>query len=231
MDITSNIALKQGAALPTLDPMAKTRKPSRAALARYFPIADAVATLFKPHVEVVIHDLGRNQVSYIANAFSKRRVGDSSAGERFDEAVLERDVIGPYRKVNRDGHNLRSITATLRDDEARPIAMMCINFDVSALERIGEQVASLAFLPGSLEPHAPFFHDNWRQALERTVGEFETRHGMAAFLMTPDARRQLIGELDAAGLLSVRNAPSVVAQRLGVSRASLYNHLKDIREG
>ncbi|MEW9570378.1 transcriptional regulator [Rhodanobacter sp. Si-c] len=211
--------------------MAKTRKPSRTALARYFPIAEAVAALFKPHVEVVIHDLARNQIAYIANAFSRRRVGDSSAGDRFDEAVLEQDVIGPYRKVNRDGHNLRSITATLRDDEARPVAMMCINFDVSALERIGEQVASLAFLPGSLEPHAPFFHDNWRQALERTVGEFEAKRGMATRLMGPEARRQLVSELEAAGLLSIRNAPSVVAQRMGISRASLYNYLKEIRGG
>lgn len=209
--------------------MAKIRKTSSAALTRYFPIADAVAILFKPHVEVVIHDLASTQIAYIANAFSKRRVGDSSAGDRFDEVVLEQDVIGPYRKVNRDGHNLRSITATLRDDKARPIAMMCINFDVSVLERIGEQVASLAFLPGSLEPHAPFFHDNWHQALERTICEFETRQGMAVSLMDPVARRQLISELDAAGLLNVRNAPPVIAQRIGISRASLYSHLKDVR--
>lgn len=209
--------------------MAKIRKPSAAALTRYFPIADAVAALFKPHVEVVIHDLACSQIAYIVNAFSRRRVGDSSAEDRFDEAVLEQDVIGPYRKVNRDGHNLRSITATLRDDKARPVAMMCINFDVSALERIGEQVAAFAFLPGSLEPHAPFFHDNWRQALERTVGEFETKRGMATPLMDPEARRQLISELDAAGLLSVRNAPSVVAQRIGISRAGLYSYLKEIR--
>ncbi|WP_158544954.1 helix-turn-helix transcriptional regulator [Dyella monticola] len=210
--------------------MAKTAKTKRAALTRFFPVADAVAALFKPHVEVVIHDLTTNQIAYIVNAFSKRRVGQSSADDRFDESTLKRDVIGPYRKVNRDGHNLRSVTATLRDDEARPMAMMCINFDVSALEHIGEQVASLAFLPGSLEPHAPFFHDNWRQALERAIGSFEARAGVAAPLMDPGTRRQLISELDAAGLLNVRNAPAVVAERMSISRAGLYGYLKSIRE-
>ena len=54
---------------------------------------------------------------------------------------------------------------------------------------------------------------------------------MATPLMDPTARRQLISELDAAGLLSVRNAPPVVAQRLGISRASLYSYLKDARGG
>lgn len=210
--------------------MAKTKKSKYAALTRFFPIADAVTALFRPHVEVVIHDLSSNTVAYIANPISRRRVGDSSTSDRFEEAVLEQDVIGPYRKVNRDGRNLRSSTAVLRDDNGHVVAMMCINFDVSTLEQIGEQVASLAFLPGSLEPHAPFFHDNWRQALERAIRNFETRAGVAAPLMDPDTRRQLIGELDAVGLLSVRNAPAVVAERMSMSRAGLYSYLKNVRQ-
>lgn len=212
--------------------MAKIKKNKHASLARYFSIADAVVALFRPHVEVVIHDLATNRIAYIANAnaVSKRHVGDASAGDRFDDTTLKKDVIGPYRKINRDGRNLRSTTAVLRDDDARPVGMMCINYDVSALERISEQVALLAFLPGSLEPHAPFFHDNWRQALERAIRDFEVHAGVAAPLMDPDMRRQLIGELDAAGLLSVRNASSVVARRMSMSRAGLYSYLKAIRE-
>lgn len=213
-----------------LSTMVKTKKNKYSALSRHFSTADAIAALFRPHVEVVIHDLASNTVAYISNPISKRRIGDSSTGERFEDAVLERDVIGPYRKVNRDGRNLRSTTAVLRDDDAQPVAMMCINFDVSALERIGEQVASLAFLPGSLEPHAPFFHDNWRQALERAISQFETRAGVAAPLMDQDTRRQLIGELDAAGLLSVRNAPAAAAERLSMSRAGFYSYLKGVRK-
>lgn len=210
--------------------MVKPKKSRYSALSRYFSAADAIAALFRPHVEVVIHDLASTTVAYIANPVSKRRVGDSSIGERFDEAVLERDVIGPYRKVSRDGRNLRSTTAVLRDDTGQAVAMMCINFDVSALERIGEQVASLAFLPGSLEPHAPFFHDNWRQALERAISQFEARAGVAAPLMDQDTRRQLISELDAAGLLSVRNAPAAVAERMSMSRAGFYSYLKAVRK-
>ena len=230
VDNMSKSISKQGnRRLPMPKAAVKAKKSKQATLARFFPIADAVAALFRPHVEVVVHDLTANAIAYIANAISKRKVGDSSAGDRFDDSTLERDVIGPYRKVNRDGRNLRSITAVLRDDAGQPVAMMCINFDVSALERIGEQVASLAFLPGSLEPHAPFFHDNWRQALERAIGGFETRAGIATPLMDSDMRRALIGELDAAGLLSVRNAPTIVAERLSMSRAGLYGYLKQIR--
>jgi D-arginine utilization repressor len=198
-------------------------------LAIYFSIADAFARLFLPHVEVVIHNLSTMTIAYIANPISKRRIGDSSLGEKFSDESLKARVIGPYRKVNPDGRNLRSITAVLRDAAGDPTAMMCVNFDVSMLERIGDQIGSLAFLPGLLEPHAPFFHDNWRQELERLVSAYETAQGMSIRSMNMNLRSELIGKIDAAGLLNVRNAPTVVAERVGMSRAGLYKHLKTIR--
>lgn len=198
-------------------------------LAPYFPVADAIAALFRPFVEVVIHDLEQTKIIYITNAISKRRKGDSSQGERFSEDSLKAQVIGPYHKVNPDGRNLRGITAVLRNDAGEPAAMMCINFDVSKLERIGEQIGALAFLPDTLEPHTPVFHENWRNELERMVWAFESNYGAAVPSMEIASRVELICELDAAGLLNVRNAPGVVAERIGMSRAALYKHLKRIR--
>lgn len=207
----------------TTPPEAWSRLPS------YFPIAEAIAGLFRPHVEVVIHDLATTSVAYIANPISKRRPGDSSLGDQPPENSLTQDVIGPYRKVNRDGRNLRSITAVIRDDDANPVALMCMNFDVSLLEQIGGQIASLAFLPGSLEPHAPLFHDNWRQSLERAMDDYEGLCGMAVAAMNTAQRIELLARLDKEGLLSIRNAPTIVAERIGISRAALYKHLKAIR--
>lgn len=201
----------------------------RTDLATYFPVADAIAALFRPHVEVVIHDLRSLTVAHIVNPISKRHVGDSSAADQVSDENLAQTVIGPYRKVNRDGHNLRSITAVLRDPGKRPVAMMCINFDVSAFERIGDEMASLAFLPGSLEPHAPFFHDNWRQSMERLMQEVERTEGMPVKSFVRDQRFALIEKIDASGFLGVRNAPTVVAERIGISRAALYKYLREIR--
>ncbi|MDF0732899.1 PAS domain-containing protein [Pseudomonas entomophila] len=197
----------------------------------YYPIATAIAGLFHPQVEVVIHDLETTKIAFIANPISKRKIGDSSLGDQFPEAALNKDVIGPYRKVNRDGRNLRSMSAVIRDVQEKPIAVLCINFDVSRLEGLAEQIKALAFLPGSLEPHAPFFHDNWRQALDRAVEEHESGSGMPIKTMDTEQRVLFIRRLELQGLLNVRNAPSVVAEKMGISRAALYKHLKAIRKG
>ena len=47
-------------------------------LLRYTSIADAVARLFHPSVEVAIHDICTDTVFYIANPISGRKVGDAS---------------------------------------------------------------------------------------------------------------------------------------------------------
>ncbi|MBB6241883.1 PAS domain-containing protein [Rhodanobacter sp. MP1X3] len=209
--------------------MPKRTKIAQAKFASYFPVADAIATLFRPHVEVVIHDLSSLKVAYIANSISRRRIGDSSVADQVSEESLAQAVIGPYRKVNKDGRNLRSVTAVIRDADQQPAAMMCINFDVSTLERIRDEVSALAFLPESLEPHAPFFHDNWRQALERLVQEVEREEGIPVKSFNTSLRFALIEKISDSGFLSMRNAPPVVAERVGISRAALYKYLKEIR--
>lgn len=49
-----------------------------AQLQSFAPVARAIAELFAPHVEVVIHDAANGKIAFIANAFSKRKVGDES---------------------------------------------------------------------------------------------------------------------------------------------------------
>ncbi|WP_101926518.1 MULTISPECIES: helix-turn-helix transcriptional regulator [Luteimonas] len=197
-------------------------------LAAYESVADAIAALFRPHVEVVIHDLSTLKIAHIANPLSGRRAGDSSADDRFPETTLEQAVIGPYRMTSRAGRNLRSVTAVLRDRQGSPRGMMCINFDVSLLENVQASLASLAFLPGFAEPRT-FFHDTWRQTLEQIVQTYEAEVGVPVTSLDAAGRTILVQRIDEARILDVRNAAPAVAARLGISRASLYKYLKNAR--
>lgn len=206
------------------------KKPTAAApLAQHFAVADAIAALFRPHVEVVVHDLVSMTIAHIANPLSRRKPGDSSSADRFPDEALRQPVIGPYRKTSTDGRNMRSVTAVLRDPQGKPHGMLCINFDVSMLERVQDSLGALAFLPASPEPQT-FFHDSWRQALEQMVRGYETTAGMSAMALDAAGRRELIRQIHDARILDIRNAAPAVAERLGISRASLYKYLKDARD-
>jgi len=104
------------------------------ALDNFRAIADAIATLFFPHAEVVLHDLRTQKVDYIANNLSKREIGDdSSLEDMLSEEVSERNI-GPYEKLNWDGQKIRSLSTVLRDREERPLAVLCINLNISLFE-------------------------------------------------------------------------------------------------
>ena len=87
----------------------KKGKKARGVLARYEPICDAIALLFQPYVEVVLHEIASDSVVYIAGNFSKRVLGEPSLLQE-SEYAGDLAVVGPYEKINWDGRKLKSIT-------------------------------------------------------------------------------------------------------------------------
>ncbi len=103
-------------------------------LQAYISIADALARLFAPHVEVVLHDLVNDRIHHIANCFSKRKVGDASLTDTQD-VDLSASVIGPYAKTNWDGRRLKAISTVLKDANGSPVGLICINHDIEAFRK------------------------------------------------------------------------------------------------
>lgn len=192
----------------------------------FVAIADAIALLARPHVEVVIHDLASNTVFHVAGGFSNRKVGLSSLTELEGIGSLDGDVLGPYPKTNRDGRSLKSITAVLRDEAGEPVGLLCINVDVSALARLAAEIE--AFLPQTELHRQPsaLFDSDWREAVNTIVGEFCRERQTAPGRLLPPERDALLAQLGDRGIFSVRNAVPYVADVLQVSRATLYNSLK-----
>ncbi|SDG30701.1 PAS domain-containing protein [Dyella sp. 333MFSha] len=199
-------------------------------LAAFVPVADAIATVLRPHAEVVIHDLGTGTIRHIANRLSPRHPGDGSLTELDDIESLDEAVIGPYSKTNWDGRRLKSITAVLRDGRRRAVGLLCINVDVSMFESMQAMAKDfLRFGETEAKPSA-LFRNDWREEVNDLVGQFLTDHGTTLAVMAIEQREALVRLLESRGLFDVRNAASYVAPLLGLSRATLYKTLKAVRE-
>lgn len=195
------------------------------------PVAGAVAALLKPHAEVVIHDLARGQIVHIANNISRRRIGDSSLTELKDIGALDEDVIGPYPKTNFDGRELKSITAVLRGADRVPFGLLCINFDISVIAQAHAALGALAaFQGGGLKP-AALFQADWQEKVNEEIATFLKKRGLAASALARPDHADLIAHLEREGYFAIRNLVPYLARALGVSRATVYKHLKDTRDG
>lgn len=198
----------------------------------YFPVADAVAALFSPWVEAVIHDLELDAVAYIANPFSPREPGDPSDLKEIHFAPDAR-VIGPYEKINWDGRRIRSISVLLRNEASAPIGMLCLNADVTQFEAMRRTLDGLLGIAevsdtGTVEAA---FRDDWHERINRFLASWTHQRGTTVDRLDRSARRELIGALYQAGGFEGRRSPAYVASILGVSRATVYNELALLKKG
>ena len=197
---------------------------------QFAPIAEAVATLLKPHAEVVIHDLRTQTIAYIANNLSRREVGGSSLAELKDIGSLGSDVIGPYRKTNFDGRQLKSITAVLRGKADEPFGLLCINFDIAPIEAARDTLNLLAAFQGAGAQPSALFRADWQETVNAAIADFLGERGLAASALAKEDHAALVEMLEQEGYFSIRNLVPYLARLLGISRATVYKHLREARQ-
>jgi predicted transcriptional regulator YheO len=199
------------------------------ALDNYRAIADAIATLFFPHAEVVLHDLRTQQVDYIANNISKRAIGDDAALEDMLSGAVDERNIGPYEKLNWDGQKIRSMSTVLRDASGTPIAVLCINLNISLFET-AKQALDLFLSSSKLIPQPDaLFRDDWQERINSFLHSWLRQRQLGLNLLTREHKRELVEALHAEGAFKGKSAANYVANVLNMGRATVYKHLKEIK--
>ena len=186
-------------------------------------VAEAISTLFHPHVEVALHDLSSGRIVALWNPISGRRPGDESLIEgEFQSHGPGAAVIGPYEQVDVRGHRTTSVSVPV--DEGR--MLLCINFDRSALDGAIGVLMSLA--AAQVERPAELFARDWRVRINEAIADWCASRNLVARDLDKAARGELVKHLDHEGLFETRNAAEHVATALGVSRATVYNLRKEL---
>jgi predicted transcriptional regulator YheO len=199
-------------------------------LEHYLPVAQAITILLHPHAEVVIHDLKTGKIAAIYNNFSKRAVGDESLIEELAEYTILPDVFPVYTKTNWDGRKMKSTTATLRDKKENPIALLCINLDISRWEQFRNFLDQWLINKDHQNQPETLFKDDWREKINLYVSEYLKKEGVILKMLSKEKKRDLIKALYREGAFKAKNAAAYVADVLDLSRATIYNYLRRTNE-
>lgn len=185
--------------------------------------ATALTTLFHPHVEVALHEVARDRLVAIWNAFSARKPGQESL---LDPGLLADvpagRVLGPYEQIDRQGRRLSSVS--VRVDEGR--MLLCINFDRSAIDSVALLLSAFA-APREEQPVALFQRD-WRATVNGLIEDWCRSNGVPRSALSRADRLSIVADLDNRGVFDTRNAAEHVGAALGVSRATVYNLRKEL---
>jgi len=193
-------------------------------------VGSVLRALLGRSCEVVIHDTTdlENSIVWIEGDVTGRSVGGvmSDLGlERLRQGKLH--PLFNYTTHTESGKRLRSASIWLRDADGEIFGAFCINVDVTPITAIREFVRELA--PDESRPDlGDEFAADLGDMIDMMIAECEYRLGCGADKMSKDQRIAVVRFLDERGCFQVRNSAPIVASRLGVSRKTIYNYLREI---
>ncbi|MGO1118695.1 helix-turn-helix transcriptional regulator [Rhodovibrionaceae bacterium A322] len=197
-------------------------------LEHYKRMADGVAALMHPRAEVVVHDIKAQRIAYLVNGFSNREIGSPSAIEEVEFAQGER-VVGPYRKLNWDGKVLKSVTIVMPNAAGDPEALICINLDLSEMDRLHQVLGLMLDAPAENKRSEFLFRDDWYERINHIIQAWLHERDLTLQALTRLDRRDLVVALNDRGAFEGQGAVEYVARCLGLGRATIYKYLKEAR--
>lgn len=204
------------------------------------PVMHAVAAAAGPGCEVVLHDLSApdldlsHTIAAIENGHvTGREIGGPSTslgvGVLHNQGA-DHNAFG-YRGFTSDGRQLRCSSVYFRNAAGRIIAALCVNFDISTIERARALLDGL--LPPALSDSADqpneFFGRDLVAVMDAMVTEAIREIGKPVDQMSRGDRIAVLTRLDQQGVLQMRKGIEGIAARLGISRVTAYSYLEEAR--
>ena len=222
---------------------------NREFLEKYIPLLDFFAEVCGPDYELVLHDVSRPESSIVAirnGQISGRTVGSTMS--EYAPTFIKLIQSGGYAEdmvahVDRtkDNRILESHTFFIKDEKGELRGMICANHDVTSLiklhDTLHEKIRMLNGLSKDLAERTnedpPFeailekeSHSNLNGLMDVLIEQASSEFTVAPLEMNPEERIRFVSMLKSRHLFSMKGAVAKVAERLGVSEATVYRYLK-----
>jgi predicted transcriptional regulator YheO len=199
------------------------------------PVVDAIATLFGNNCEVLLHsleDLSRSVVK-IANGHVTGRSEGSPITDLGIKTIRNAhsgagDVVGSYFSKTSTGKTLKSVTALIRN-ESKPIGLLCINLDLSVPLEDVLRTFAVNWNGSGIESPENFAMSS-EELIHVTLDKAIEKMSRERQISANTRNKKIVQELYQQGIFDIKGAVDLVAKELGVSRYTIYNYLREIRE-
>ena len=198
-------------------------------------VLEGISLAFGNNCEAVLHSLedeSHSIVKIVNGHVTGRKVGSPLTDFGIEilkkAAVLETDVIGSYYNKLDDGRLLKCVTILIRNTKGKPIGFMCINIDLSIplLDFLKEFFPKTDESSNNIAEHFPLgVKDLISSILEKVMNSVNIQREISF----SEKNKMIVLELYKKGIFNVKGAVDLVAKKLGISRYSVYNYLREAR--
>ncbi len=198
-------------------------------------MAAVLVETFGRNCEVAIHDFARlpHSLIYVAGEVTKRKPGAPITDlviKTLRREGNEAKNICNYKNTTKLGRILKSSTAFIRDSQNKTIGAFCINIDITdylnSINMIENLIQTSDTQNSEIEET---FASSLNEMIESLIGQVVRKVGKQPAVMTKDEKLELVELLEINGAFSVKGAVHQVATLLGVSKYTIYNYIKSVR--
>jgi D-arginine utilization repressor len=189
----------------------------------------AIVELFHPFVEAAVHDLEEGKLAAIYHNLSQRKVGDASPIKELKVDIKDfPDYFASYYKKNWNGRNLKCTSITIRNDNGKPVGLICFNVDVSFMQE-GHSLLEM-FLKVKREAENPIeiFGQQCEEQTGIIIQAYLERKNLSLHHLNRSQKKDLVQHLYHKGIFNFKSAAPFIAKLLNLSRASVYNYIKEL---
>lgn len=202
-------------------------------LSHHARIAEAVATLLNPLVEVVVHDYRRPSAGIIAifgGHVTGRKIGDplTELGRYRTQGRPVPDDLISYPSETSAGKKMKSASLAIRLPSGTLVGALCFNVDVAVLGDFSDLLTKLASCSSEIPvPRIERFRSRApRDEVAAAVQQEIKSRGRSTLQLSQSDREEIVTALAEKGFLSRRGAISTIAHALGVTRPTVYRYLR-----
>lgn len=190
--------------------------------------------------EIVLHsleDYGNSAVKIIHGSHTGRTKGApvTDLAMNYLEEIKKNpdDSTGiTYFTHNKKGQSLKSVTIPVRGENNRIIGLLCINFNLhtSLLEYIHNFVDGETNEEQQWETRKETFSSTSVELLENMIQEMRREVMEDLTVSSVNKNKEIIQRLYEKGLFNMKDAVAKAAEILGISKNTVYLHLRNLEQ-
>lgn len=196
-------------------------------------LAKALAMQFGPQCEVAVHNLSNgyeNTIIAIENGHvTGRHIGDGASEIALKALKSKKDVEDNLNYLTRtsDGRMLKSSSIYIRDENDLVIALLSINYDITAISHANSILAQFIGTNQDRRQDGRIdtIFSNVNDLLDRLIEESEEYVGKPVALMNKDDKIKAIHYLDEKGAFLIKKSGDRISKYYDISKYTLYNYL------
>ena len=212
-------------------------------LLSFVPIVKGIAKTFGKDCEVLLHDTSKLESSVIMienGHVTGRKIGSpmTDLGLYFLKSDLfkDNDFIANCQTESKFGKKLKSTTIFIRDNKRKIIGFLCINYALDHLTEIRKKIDDFCEVNKDVDKNVfnnkeneEFFADNLDDLLENIFIKAQEKLGKPIEKMKKNDKLELVRYLQKKGVFLVKGNIDKIANKLNVSRYTIYNYLSEIK--